>query len=148
MKGISNKILLVLLFLLIAGCKNKITGNTVSDTDDYIKILLSDLSNTAKFYSFNYNVVDIKYFVVLDSNGKPKTAFDACDVCYANKKGYRQQGNYMVCNNCGKTFSIDNLGTENKNPGGCWPGYLPNTIDGNNLIIKKSDLKKGVWRFK
>ena len=34
----------------------------------------------------------------------------------------------MVCNNCGNKYPIDGLGTENKNPGGCWPGYLPSTV--------------------
>ena len=42
---------------------------------------------------------------------------------------------------------ISGLGTENKNPGGCWPGYLPSAVEGDNLVIEKSDIASGSWRF-
>ena len=80
-------------------------------------------------------------------NGLIKTAFDACDVCYGSYKGYRQEGDSMICNNCGNSYPISGLGTENKGGGGCWPGYLPSEIKGEYLIIKKSDIKKGGYRF-
>ena len=89
----------------------------------------------------------IQFFAVKASDGSIKTAFDACDVCYGSKKGYRQEGNQMVCNNCGNKYPIDGIGTKNKAGGGCWPGYLPNEIQGNSLVIKNSDLKAGKYRF-
>jgi uncharacterized membrane protein len=68
-------------------------------------------------------------------------------VCYPEKKGYRQEGNYMVCNNCGLKFAINGIGTENKVSGGCWPGYLPSKIEGQYIIIEKESLENGKWRF-
>mgnify|MGYP000285987016 CR=1 FL=1 len=76
-----------------------------------------------------------------------RTAFDACDVCYGSKKGYRQEGDQMVCNNCGNRYPVDGLGTENKAGGGCWPGYLPSEVRGDTLVIKNSDLDAGKYRF-
>jgi len=122
------------------------TGSFLKNNEEF-KIPLSDISENAKWYEYESSGVAIRFFAVKASDGSIKTAFDACDVCYRYKKGYRQEGDYMVCNNCGRRFLINNLGTENKNIGGCWPGYLPSKIDGQYLIIKTSDLENGRWRF-
>jgi uncharacterized membrane protein len=112
-----------------------------------VLIPLADIADNAfHYYSYNSSDTAIKYFVVKDSSGTIHTAFDACDVCYAAKKGYRQSGDYAQCNNCGKTFAIANIGTENT-AGGCWPGYLPNEIPGDNIVLKNSDLESGKYRF-
>ena len=107
------------------------------------KIPLSEITQTAEFYEYNSGGKTIKYFAVRADDGSVKTGFDACDVCYNKRKGYSQDGDYMVCNNCGNRYPISGLGTENRNPGGCWPGYLPSTIGGENLVIKKTDLEDG-----
>ncbi len=109
-------------------------------------ILLSEVSSNARWYEYDSNGATIRFFAVKASDGSIKTAFDACDVCYGAKKGYRQEGNMMVCNNCGKKFSIDGLGTENRGTG-CWPGYLPNTIQDGKIVIRKADIEGGRWRF-
>lgn len=76
-----------------------------------------------------------------------KTAFNACDVCYGSKKGYRQEGEDMVCNNCGNHYRISGLGTANLKGGGCWPGYLESSTEGEYLVIAKSSLEGGRYRF-
>ena len=134
-------------FFLFSG-KSNITGNVIKNSDDVITISLSEISETVKWYEYNSNGIKIKYFAVKAKDGTIKTAFDACDVCYGSKKGYRQEGDVMVCNNCGNRYPISGLGTENLRGGGCWPGYLPSKIEEDNLIIKISDLKKGAYRFK
>lgn len=155
---------LTLLLLLVIGCSNNnATGNAVADSSlgiiadtaantntdtdssEYIKIPLSELSSTVKFYAYDDRGVKIKYFVVLGSDGKPRTAFDACDVC-GGYKGYRQIGNDIKCNNCGRVFSIDGLGTKNKGYG-CWPSYLPHEVKGKDILIKINDIKQGRSRF-
>jgi len=55
---------------------------------------------------------------VKDKFGTVHVAFDACDVCYEAKKGYKQNGDVMLCLNCGKTFSITSIGIDNT-VGGC-----------------------------
>jgi len=112
--------------------------NTDADDKGIITMPVSEISENAKWYEYNGQ----KFFAVKADDGTIKTAFDACDVCYRQRKGYRQEGDDMVCNNCGLRFAISGLGTENKNPGGCWPGYLPNTINGDSVVIKNADLLK------
>ena len=137
--------ILGLLALVIAGCGNNATGNFVADSVGQVSIPLSDLSDKVQFYNYDDNGVRISYFTVLGSDGKPRTAFDACDVC-GGYKGYEQQGSDIACRNCGRVFSIDGLGTKNKGFG-CWPSYLPHKVEGNNILIKVSDLKASRHRF-
>ena len=120
--------------------------SAVKDEDvDVIKIPLNEITSTLQKYEYNANGVTVRYFAVLGSDGKVRTAFDACDVC-GGYKGYRQTGNDIQCNNCGKVFSIDGLGTKNKGYG-CWPSYLPHDLDSKNIIINKIDLEAGAFRF-
>ena len=91
-------------------------------------------------------VVSIRYFAVKDAQGNVHVAFDACDVCYEAKKGYKQDGDVMQCLNCGKTFSITSIGTENT-AGGCWPSFLPMNVDGNDVVIKITDLEAKSYMF-
>lgn len=113
-----------------------------------MKIPLSEISEDAKFYEYTSDGTTIRFFAVKADDGSIKTGFDACDVCYRSGKGYRQEGKYMVCNNCDNKYPISGLGTKNKNPGGCWPGFLPSSVNGDSLVIEKSNLEKGILRFR
>ena len=104
-----------------------------------IRIPLADLSSTAKF--FNYTLSDsrpVRFFAVKSSDGVYRAALDACDMCYHAKKGYHQEGDDMVCNNCGLHFHSSQI---NEVHGGCNPVGLPRAIEGDQLVIKVSDLE-------
>jgi uncharacterized membrane protein len=104
-----------------------------------VKIALSDVSGTAKF--FDYKLSDnrpVRFFVIKSSDGVYRAALDACDTCYHAKKGYHQEGDDMICNNCGLHFHSSQI---NEVHGGCNPVGLPRTIDGNQLVIKASELE-------
>jgi len=111
-------------------------ANQRQGNQEFMSIPVAETSESAKWYEF----YDNQFFVVKASDGTVRTAFNKCDVCYAARRGYSQEGSDMVCNNCGLRFSIDGLGAENKTPGGCWPSYLPHTIENDNIIIRASDL--------
>jgi uncharacterized membrane protein len=138
--GIGIVVIIAIALFTMRGGANT-TGNVISSEED-IKIPLSGVTEQAQFYNYN----GIKYFAVKASNGDIKTAFDACDVC-GGRKGYRQEGTDMICNNCGRYFAIDQLGSKNIYGGGCWPGYLAHTIGGDYVVIKTSDLKAGGYQF-
>ena len=99
----------------------------------------------ARFYKFEDGGKQIAFFAVKASDGKIRTAFDACDVCYHSHKGYEQQGDKMNCNNCNQKFAISRLGPNAS--GGCNPGYLPHQQNGGTISIKVSDLKDGAKYF-
>jgi len=132
--GIGITLLLIVIFTQGFGFFN--FTQSVND-GGIITIPLSEISENAKWYEYD----NVGFFAIKADDGSLRTALDACDVCYASDKGYRQEEDYMVCNNCGLRFAVGGLGTENKNPGGCWPSYLPNVIEGDNIIIQRSNLK-------
>ena len=149
-----NKILIAIIsatILLVAGFFTNWfglfnpTGNIIVERT--FEIPLSEITETSKFYEYESGTTNIRFFAVKAFEGTIKVGFDACDVCHDSKKGYRQEGDNMICNNCGNKYPLIGLGTENKKAGGCWPGYLPSEIDGENIIIQKSDIEEGKWRF-
>jgi uncharacterized membrane protein len=92
----------------------------------------------AHFYTYDANGTTVKYFVLSSPDGTVRAALDACEVCYAQKKGYHQEGDYMKCNNCGKTFRSDLI---NVITGGCNPIPLKRTVSGSNLVIAANNLQ-------
>ncbi len=121
------------------------SGQAPTASADQVRIPLSELSSTVKKYDISYNGKTITYMVVLGSDGAPRTAFDACEVC-GGAKGYRQSGTDMICNNCGRHFKIDSLGTENMG-GGCWPSHITHIVEDGYVVIEKDDLYSGARFF-
>jgi uncharacterized membrane protein len=147
--GIVVLVIFVAAFLVIGyKTENKSTTNDdigINNKNDLVKIPINTISDKIKKFDYDANGVKVTYFAVLGSDDRVRTAFDACDVC-GGKKGYRQTGTDITCNNCGRVFSIDGLGTKNKGYG-CWPSYLPHEIKDGQIVIKTSDLEVGAFRF-
>ncbi len=100
----------------------------------------------AKHYVYKYSPDEwVRFFVVKSSDGVIRAAFDACDVCFKGKKGYVQQGNFMICVNCGLKFRTDKV---NEVTGGCNPGALKRTEKDGNIIITQHDVLAGLGYFK
>lgn len=99
-------------------------------------------NNKAKFYNAQMSDGKIIYFfVVKDKNGIYRAAANACAVCFETYKGFRQEGNEIVCNNCGNRYPIEKIATEK---GGCNPGPInPNLeIRDGQIIINQTDLEQ------
>ena len=112
---------------------------------DRVTIPLSDISDgRAHFYGTVVDGVEVKYFVVESADGTVRAAFDACDVCFPNKKGYHQEGDVMVCNNCGRRFPLDQIDVQQ---GGCNPAPLARKVTGETLIIETADIAGGARYF-
>jgi uncharacterized membrane protein len=88
--------------------------------------------------------IAIRYFILKSSDGVFRVAFDACDVCWSENKGYSQKGDFMVCNNCGKRFPSARI---NEIRGGCNPAPLNHKVENGNVIIQVTDLLEGKRYF-
>ncbi len=86
----------------------------------------------------------IKYFVLKSSDGIIRAAFDACDVCWPAGKGYYQEGDYMVCRNCGRKFASVLV---NEVKGGCNPAPLNRSVKNGKVIIEAKDILEGRQYF-
>ena len=98
----------------------------------------------AHFFSYKNGATSIDFFVLKSRDGVMRAAFDACDVCYRDKQGYRQEGDEMVCVNCGQRFH-SNLINEVK--GGCNPAPLERRESDGRLLIREADLLQGARCF-
>jgi len=123
------------------------TNSLSSQTgEDSIRIPIDNITEDADFYSFDSDGTAIRFFAVRGSDSEVHVAFDACDSCHPEKKGYRQASNSMKCNNCGREFAINSIGTENKE-GGCWPSYLPIAENQDAVMVEMSDLEEKRYMF-
>jgi len=134
---------LVALFIII-GCQSG-KYEKVKPENGLVKIPISKISDgNIHYYEFQDGAKSVKFFVIKDNYGTIRAAFDACDVCYPEKKGYRQEGDYVICNNCGQRFHESRI---NEVRGGCNPSPLNRYIDGQYLVIKVDDIRKGAFYF-
>jgi hypothetical protein len=117
----------------------------VEATDGAVRLSLSTFDDfQAHFYTFMYQGQPIEFFVLKSKDGVVRAAFNACDVCFPAKKGYHQEGDEMVCNNCGSRFPSNLI---NEVRGGCNPAPLTRTVEGNVLLIQVQDLAQGLSYF-
>jgi uncharacterized membrane protein len=98
----------------------------------------------AHFYTYKGAKRNVNFFVLRSSDGVIRAAFDACDVCYRERKGYRQMGDLMVCNNCGQQFPSVKV---NVLRGGCNPAPLDRQVVGDYLVLRAADIETGAFYF-
>ena len=124
------------------------TTKTVQAENGDIRIPLSDLSSTAAFYDAEVDGTKVELLAVKASDGSIHTAFNTCQVCYSSGRGYYvQEGDELVCQNCGNRFPINEVGVTRN---GCNPvPILENerTMDDSSITIPDSFLKKYVAIF-
>jgi uncharacterized membrane protein len=100
----------------------------------------------AQFFEFKTsNGKKVKYFILRSSDGVVRAAFDACDVCWESGKGYKQSGDFMICQNCGRRFQSAKV---NAVTGGCNPSALTRTIKDGKVFISFQALNEGARLFK
>ena len=114
----------------------KVAG--VVQNADAVRIPLKALdSGKALFLSLESEGRQFYYFALKSPDGAYRAALDACDVCYRTNRGYRQELDEMVCNNCGQKFASDKIGEVK---GGCNPHPLARRIEGPYLVIGKAEI--------
>ena len=99
----------------------------------------------ARFFTYTTAAKQtLKFFVLKSADGVIRAAFDTCDVCYRARKGYRQVGDTMVCNNCGQVFRSVDI---NVLHGGCNPVPLDRTVQGGQVVLTAAALQAGAFYF-
>lgn len=113
----------------------------VVNTADGVKIPLKALdSGKALFLALESEGRQVHYFALKSRDGAYRAALDACDVCFKSNRGYRQEADQMVCNNCGQKFASDKIGEVK---GGCNPHPLAHKEEAGFMVIRKADIVAG-----
>lgn len=103
--------------------------------DGRVRIPLADLTDMSlHFYTANVNGTVIRFLVIHQMNGNYAVALDACQIC--GRAGYRQEGQNVVCRNCGATIYIPTIGER----GGCNPIPVQSVVEGGEVIVNLSAL--------
>jgi len=109
--------------------------------DQDIKILKSDITEKAKFYPYKSGDTYMEVLAVKASDGSIRTALNTCQVCFNSGQGYyKQEGNKLVCQNCGNVFGVDDVEVVR---GGCNPVPVMKdnkTDDGEYITVKRDFL--------
>jgi uncharacterized membrane protein len=112
-----------------------------ADTSSQVSFAVSLFEDgQARHFEHRDGKFTIKYFILKSSDGVIRSAFDACDVCWPAGKGYYQEGDYMVCRNCGRKFASLLV---NEVKGGCNPAPLARVVDNGKAIILVKDILAG-----
>lgn len=139
-------IMLIVTFFLTRGGSTG-DGNTASAGSDLI-IPKSEITETAKFFPVKVGKTNMEVMAVKASDGTIRTAFNTCQVCNGSPRAYyKQQGNVVICQNCGNKFSMDMIEQQR---GGCNPIPImkdEKTDDGTNIIISKAFIEQNKGLF-
>jgi uncharacterized membrane protein len=116
-------------------------GTNVRLENNNVLISANEVAD-GKMHFFNSVLPDGKtvyFFLVKDQNGVFHAAANACEVCFGAHKGFHQDGNEVVCDNCGNRYPLEKIATEK---GGCNPGPInPDLkISNGNLTITLEQL--------
>ena len=75
-------------------------GNVIIDKNE--------VGTNAVFYPYEVEGIELEVMAVKASDGTVRTAFNTCQICYASGRGYyKQQGEALICQNCGNAFTAD-----------------------------------------
>ncbi len=100
-----------------------------------VRIPLSELQDTSvHFYTADLNNAAMRFLVIHQTDGNYATALDACQIC--GWSGYRQEGQNVVCRNCGATIYLPSVGES----GGCNPIPVKSRVEAGEVIVDLSAL--------
>lgn len=136
-----------MLLLLSFSCCSKLPAEhaVIRAENGEVRIPVKEVSDgKVHFYTYKESGKLINFFVRTDGAGNLSTYFDACFTCFKRKKGYRCEGTDLVCNECNLRFRLADKKWVHE---GCSPITLISRTEGDRIIIKSADLKKGERLF-
>ena len=144
-------IMLLLAAVVFSGCSSSSgggqSGGLISPVNGKLEIPVASISD-GRAHHYQVQAGDgtmVTFFVLKSSDGVLRAAIDSCDVCYRSGLGYYQEGDNMVCKNCGQKFASTKI---NVIKGGCNPAPLNRVVAGDKLVINMSDINLNSWYMK
>lgn len=114
----------------------------VADSSGTVRIPLSELTDASlHYYSADSNGTVIRFLVIHQGNGNYATALDACQIC--GTAGYRQEGQNIICRNCGAAIYAPSIGEA----GGCNPILVKSHVEGGEVVIDTAALLDSASRI-
>jgi uncharacterized membrane protein len=120
-------------------------GESVKAVDDRVTLDAAALAQgSSRHYRYQDGATKVRFFLVRDRQGVVRAAFDACEACWRNGKGYVMKDGAMFCSNCGRSFALNRIGLVT---GGCNPHPLEFAVKENTVSISARQLLNGAPYF-
>lgn len=100
----------------------------------------------AHFYRHSTSRGEVRFFIIKAADGNIRAAFDACEICHNERRGYRQARHMMVCNYCGRTSPVTQTGTVRVGRD-CNPVPIETAVEGAQVLLKAASLQNGTRLF-
>lgn len=152
-RGVVTAVVAIALLIAAIVLLGELNGSS-AETNAYIAengdlvIPKSEISDTVKFYPYFTDKIKMEIMAVKSTDGSVKTALNTCQICYDSGRGYyKQQGDSVICQNCGNQFKIDEI---EKVKGGCNPVPVleeSKSDDGSHITISKAFLEESKFLF-
>lgn len=149
MRKIVLTLVVIVSMFLLTGCsksqENKFVN--VEAKENKIVIDTKDISNKVTFVNYKVDDTTIQFLVVKGSDGKIRIAFNTCNSCNPSPNAYYvQEGDYIVCQNCGNKFHIDEIGEKGV---GCNPMVVEEKqINDDSIVLDKNYVESFKEKFK
>ena len=122
--------------------EEKAAANPESNGDG-ITIVKNDITEKASFIPYKIGDTKMEVIAVKAPDGTVRTALNTCQVCWDSGRGYyKQEGDELVCQNCGNRFKISQI---EKEKNGCNPVPVTEgnkTDNGDTITISGDELAK------
>lgn len=146
-----NFIIFGVIIVVLAGILTlKLVRNASQNTESVADIVIpkSQITDKVTFYPVKAGRTNMEVLAVKASDGTIRTAFNTCQVCNGSPRAYyKQEGDVIVCQNCGNRFSMDMIEQQR---GGCnpIPIYKENKKeDAENITITKDFIQNNKSLF-
>jgi len=104
-----------------------------------VRIPVSEIAQgTLHFFTADVSGSVTRFMVVRKMNGDYGVALDACQIC--GPAGYRQEGQNIICRNCGAAIYIPSIGER----GGCNPIGVKSSLENGDVVVDLSALSDAV----
>jgi uncharacterized membrane protein len=113
-------------------------GQFVTMKNSLVTIDAASVSD-GKVHYFNTTLKSgdpVYFFIAKSPDGKLRAAANGCQVCGGALQGFRQEGDFMVCNTCGNRYPLNKIATEK---GGCNPAPISPDLAVNDGKITLSE---------
>ncbi|MDR0857936.1 MAG: DUF2318 domain-containing protein [Oscillospiraceae bacterium] len=151
MKKLVFVIFVILLAMVFPACANN-SAKMLPVVDADVVIAKNTISEKAQFIPVEVDGIKLEIIAVTAPDGTIRTAFNTCQVCYDSGKGfYKQDGDVLVCQNCGNRFKMSDVEVES---GGCnpvplwdeWATETDDTITVPLSLLQEASAIFGNWK--
>jgi high-affinity iron transporter len=106
------------------------TAMRLEAVDGRVEIPVSELADSnLHFFTADSKGTLLRFLVIRKGNGDFAVALDGCEIC--GWSGYRQEGQNVICRNCGAAIYVPSIGQS----GGCNPVGVKARVDAGKISI-------------